>query len=233
VDGALIASAAALGLAGAPHCTAMCGAPCAAAIGRGGGWMPTAAFHLARVASYAVAGAVVASAVGALALLSQLSPALRPLWTMVHALVLALGLWLLWTGRQPDWMASLGRAPAPVAAPAGWQVVRGPTRATRAALAGGLWVGWPCGLLQGALLVASMTGGAASGAAAMAAFAVASAPGLLLAPWVWQKLSRRRDAAAIERWAIRAAGLLLAAASGWALTHGVWDRFAAYCSQLF
>ena len=199
MDPALIASAALLGLAGAPHCTAMCGAPCAAAIGRQGGWTPTAAFHLARVASYAVAGAVVASAVGALAWLSQLSPALRPLWTMVHALVLALGLWLLWTGRQPGWMASLGRAPA-VAAPAGWQAVRGPARA---ALAGGLWVGWPCGLLQGALLVASMTGGPASGAAA------------------------------IERWAVRAAGLMLAAASGWALTHGVWDRFAAFCSQLF
>jgi sulfite exporter TauE/SafE len=219
-----------LGLAGAPHCTAMCGAPCAAAIGRHGGWPATAAFHAARVAGYAVAGAVVASAVGALALLSQLSPALRPLWTVVHALVFSLGLWLLWTGRQPGWMASLGRAPVPVTAPAGWQAVRGPARA---ALAGGLWVGWPCGLLQGALLVASMTGGAASGAAAMAAFAVASSPGLLLAPWALHKLSGRRDAAAIERWAIRVAGLMLAAASGWALTHGVWDRFAAYCSQLF
>ena len=230
MDPALIASAALLGLAGAPHCTAMCGAPCAAAIGRQGAWPATAAFHLARVTSYAVAGAVVASAVGALAMLSQLSPVLRPLWTVVHALVLSLGLWLLWTGRQPAWMASLGRAPAAVTAPAGWQAVRGPARA---ALAGGLWVGWPCGLLQGALLVASMTGGAASGAAAMAAFAVASSPGLLLAPWAWRKLSGRRDPAAIERWAIRAAGLMLAAASGWALAHGVWDRFAAYCARLF
>ena len=230
MDPALIASAALLGLAGAPHCTAMCGAPCAAAIGRQGAWPATTAFHLARVTSYAVAGAVVASAVGALAMLSQLSPALRPLWTVVHALVLSLGLWLLWTGRQPAWMASLGRAPAAVTAPAGWQAVRGPARA---ALAGGLWVGWPCGLLQGALLVASMTGGAASGAAAMAAFAVASSPGLLLAPWAWRKLSGRRDPAAIERWAIRAAGLMLAAASGWALAHGVWDRFAAYCARLF
>ncbi|MGK2952595.1 MAG: urease accessory protein UreH domain-containing protein, partial [Thiobacillus sp.] len=91
MDSALIASAAMLGLAGAPHCTAMCGAPCAAAVGRQGGWVPTAAFHAARVASYAVAGAVVASAVGALAMLSQLSPAVRPLWTVIHALVFALG----------------------------------------------------------------------------------------------------------------------------------------------
>lgn len=229
MDGALIASAALLGFAGAPHCTAMCGAPCAAAIGRAGGLPATAAFHLARVASYAIAGAVVASAVGALAALSQLSPALRPLWTVVHALAFALGLWLLWTGRQPAWMASLGRAPAPAAAPAGWQAVRAPSRA---ALAGSLWVAWPCGLLQGALLVASMTGSAAAGATAMASFAVASSPGLLLAPWIWQKMSSKGDAATRERWAIRAAGAMLAGASGWVLTHGLWARFAAFCAQL-
>jgi len=229
VDGALIGSAALLGLAGAPHCTAMCGAPCAAAIGRAGGAQATLAFHLARVASYALAGAVVATAVGALATLAQWSPALRPLWTLVHSLVFALGLWLLWTGRQPGWMAALGRMPQPVAEQGGWRPMRG---TARAALAGGLWVGWPCGLLQGALLVASMTGGAAAGAGAMAAFAVASSPGLLLAPWVWRKMSRVGDAATRERWAIRAAGAMLAAASGWVLTHGLWDRFAAFCAQL-
>jgi len=229
VDAALIGSAALLGLAGAPHCTAMCGAPCAAAIGRAGGVPATLAFHVARVAGYALAGAVVASAVGALATLSQLSPALRPLWTVLHALAFALGLWLLWTGRQPGWMASLGRAPQPASAPAGWQPLRGPARA---ALAGGLWVGWPCGLLQGALLVASMTGSAVAGAGAMAAFAVASSPGLLLAPWLWQKMSEGGDAAVRERWAVRAAGGLLAAASGWVLTHGLWDRFVAFCARL-
>ena len=77
-----------------------------------------------------------------------------------------------------------------------------------------------------------MTGGALEGAGAMAAFAVASSPGLLLAPWIWQKLSRRSDAAALERWAIRAAGGMLALASGWVLTHGLWDRFAAFCATL-
>jgi len=230
MDAALIASAALLGRAGAPHCTAMCGAPCAAAIGRAGGVPATASFHLARVASYALAGAVVASAVGALATLSQISPAVRPLWTVLHALAFVLGLWLLWTGRQPAWMASLGRAPVTAAAPTGWRAVSGPARA---AVAGGLWVGWPCGLLQGALLVASLTGSAASGAGAMAVFAVASSPGLLLAPWIWQKISRSGDSAARrERWAIRAAGGMLAAASGWSLTHGLWERFAAFCAQL-
>lgn len=231
MDAALILSATLLGLAGAPHCTAMCAAPCAAAVGRAGDHRATAAFHLARVAGYAAAGAVVASAVGALAALSQLSPLLRPLWTMVQALALVLGLWLLWTGRQPAWMADLGRAPAaPAVAGGGWQAVRGPARA---ALAGGLWVGWPCGLLQGALLVASMAGSAAGGALAMAGFALASAPGLLLAPWLWRTLSVGGDASARERWAIRAAGAMLAVAAGWALSHGLWQRVAAYCATLW
>jgi hypothetical protein len=45
-------------------------------------------------------------------------------------------------------------------------------------------------------------------------------------------MSRFGDAAARERWAIRAAGAMLAAASGWVLTHGLWDRFLAYCATL-
>ena len=62
----LIVSATLLGLAGAPHCAAMCSAPCAAATGR----QPrhSLVFHLARVGSYALGGAVVASSVAALAL---------------------------------------------------------------------------------------------------------------------------------------------------------------------
>ncbi|HRD97054.1 MAG TPA: sulfite exporter TauE/SafE family protein, partial [Rubrivivax sp.] len=105
MDSALIASAALLGLAGTPHCAAMCGAPCAALTGAGSP-AQVVAFHLARVASYAVGGAVAASSMGALASLAQFSPALKPLWTLVHALAFALGLWLLWYGRQPAWMGS-------------------------------------------------------------------------------------------------------------------------------
>lgn len=222
MDVALIGSAALIGLAGAPHCTAMCSAPCAAAIGRTPGAGATIGFHLARLASYALAGAVVASSVGALARLSQWSPALKPLWTLLHVAALALGLWLLWHGRQPAWMARLGRAPQPAG---GWPRARAPLRAT---VAGGLWVGWPCGLLQSALLVASLTQGAAAGAAAMAAFGLTSSAGLWLAPWIWRQIGRAGGAGA-ERWAVRAAGAMLVAAAGWSLGHGLWHRVAAYC----
>jgi sulfite exporter TauE/SafE len=225
VDAALIASATLLGLAGAPHCAVMCSAPCAAAIG-GGGRPAGVAFHLARLAGYAAGGALVAASVGMLAFWSQISPALRPLWTLLHAAALVLGCTLLWRGRQPAWMAALGRTPQPTAA-AGWQTLRAPLRS---AALGAMWVGWPCGLLQSALLVAAMTGGALSGATAMSGFALASSPGLLLGPWAWRRLGSGRQGG--ERLVTRAAGLLLVGASGWALGHGVWSQVAAYCAAL-
>jgi len=238
MDAALIASAALLGLAGTPHCAAMCGAPCAAVSGRG--WSGALAFQSARLGGYAVAGAVAAGSVGALAALSQLSPALRPLWAMLHALILVLGLWMLWRGRQPAWMGALGRTPAVPSVQGlgpgagvgvgvgagghGWQPLRGPFRA---AAAGSLWVAWACGVLQSALLVASLTGSPATGAGAMAGFALASSGGLIAAPWIWQRL--RRGGAATERGLVRAAGALLVLGSAFALGQGVWHQVAAFC----
>ena len=69
MDGALIGSALLLGVAGMPHCAAMCSAPCAALAGpRGAGaW----AFQGARVAGYAAAGFVASASVGSLAALAE------------------------------------------------------------------------------------------------------------------------------------------------------------------
>jgi len=224
-DLALIGAAALLGLAGTPHCALMCGAACTAATGHGGA-RASLVFQAARLGGYAVAGALVATGVGALAALAQFSPALRPLWTLVHAAALGLGLWLLWCGRQPAWMSALGRAPAPrPATPAGWSPLQMPVRA---AVAGSAWVLMPCGLLQSALLMAALTETAPSGALAMAGFAAASSPGLLLAPWIWQRLDRQ-DGLRWNGWLTRAAGLMLVGASSWALGHGLWQRVAAYC----
>ena len=223
----LIVSATLLGLAGAPHCAAMCSAPCAAATGGARG--NSVFFHVARVAGYAAVGALAAASVALLAGWSQLSPALRPLWVLVHVAALALGLWLVVRAQQPAWMSRLGSVPsaAPNSASAtGWQRMRGPGRA---AVAGGLWVAWPCGLLQSALLVAALGSSAGTGALAMGGFALASAPGLLLGPWAWKKLQQQGHAAARERLAVRAAGLLLVGAAVWALGHGVWQQIAAFC----
>lgn len=230
----LIASAGALGLAGLPHCAAMCAAPCAAACGGAPADLRgrALAFQLARLLGYAAAGAVAASSVGALAALSQWSPALRPVWALFHALVLALGLWFLWQGRQPAWMGQLGRVPqsqtvtVAAAAPGGWQRMQGPMRA---AAAGAAWVAWPCGLLQSALLVASLANTALGGAAAMAVFALASSGGLLAGPWLWARLRRGGRGGWSEAALIRVSGLLLVLGSGFALGRGVWHQIAAYC----
>lgn len=232
---ALIGSSALLGVAGMGHCTAMCGAACTAITASPGNSAAfvaarTWAFQLARVASYAAGGAIAAGSVAAMAGWSQASPALRPFWTLLHVAALALGVYLVWQGRQPAWLSAVGRAQRPAAAAGaaagGWQRMRGPAQA---AAAGGLWVAWPCGLLQSALLVAAMANGAAGGAAAMAAFAVASSGGLLLAPWAWRRWAARPTA---QVRAVRLAGLMLAGAAVFALLQGLYPPFAAFCAAL-
>ena len=230
MDLALVLSALMLGVAGAPHCVAMCGAACTAIVPpgqRAASW----AFHATRIAGYAVAGALAASSVNLLASLGELSPALRPLWTLAHAAALALGVWLMWHGRQPAWLENLGRGAQRAAArpdASGWQKLKGPTRA---AAAGSVWFAWPCGLLQSALVVAALANTAASGAAVMGAFALTSGAGLALGPWLWLRLGGRAGASSAGAvWATRAAGALLAVASGWALGHGLWMDWQAYCA---
>ncbi len=242
MDQALFVSAVLMGLAGTPHCLAMCGAACAAAAG-GGRASQLLPLHLGRLLAYSAAGALAAASVGSLAALGQAVAALRPLWTGVHMAALGLGLYLLWQGRQPGWMERLGRArasasvvPVPVPVQARvrvqggrrWPSVAAPARRFGLGLA---WVAWPCGLLQSALLVAALANTPLAGGLVMAGFAAASAAGLLLGPALWWRLSAGRGGAlalspvAAVRWA----GLALALASAWALGHGLWLRFAAWC----
>lgn len=225
---ALVAAAALMGLAGLPHCAAMCAAPCAAVTARGGA-ASQALFQAARIAGYATAGAVAAGSVGALREGLSLSPALRPLWTLLHLATLAFGLWMLWHGR---WPALLQRATAPSASaalPGGWQRISGPLRHTGA---GALWIAWPCALSQSALLVAALASTPGQGAVAMAAFATASSPALWLGPLLVRRVRAWRGGSAgwaSAAWPMRAAGGLIALGSIFALGHGLWMRIAAWC----
>ena len=244
-DLALIASAALMGLAGAPHCAAMCSAPCAGVLrscgAAGSEGAAMGGLMAARIMSYSLGGAVAAGAVAGMQALGAAAPALRIFWTLLHVAALGLGLWLLATGRQPAWWSRLGkvRLPAPAAAMGtGARTATGPGTAmvpvgalrqrlpgpARASLIGAAWVLLPCGLLQSALVVAGLASGPAAGAATMAAFALASAPGLVALP-LWLQ----RGGRGTPRWSLRAAGALLAAASLFALGHGLWERIAAYC----
>lgn len=226
----MLITAVLMGLAGTPHCLVMCGAACTTAVGRGGAGS-LLAWHGGRLLAYAAAGAVAAASVGALATLGRAVLVLRPLWTLLHIAALVLGLYLLWQGRQPAWMASLGRPqaqPDRALASPGWQVIRGPVRSAGIGLA---WVAWPCGLLQSALLVAALANSPGQGAGVMAGFAVASGLGLVLGPAWWWRWTRKQPAAAnaTSHATVRLAGAVLALASAWALGHGLWWQVAAWC----
>ena len=211
-----------MGLVGGPHCVAMCGAACAG-ISRAAGERSTQAlltFQLSRMVGYALFGAFAAGSVQGLALLGTNTGAIRPVWTMFHAAVLLLGLALLLRGRQPAWIDNVGQTVWRKARPALARM--GP----RAPLVLGVaWALMPCGLLYSALLVASLTANAFEGAAVMALFSLGTSLSLTLAPWLLLKLRGGVSGA----WAIRLAGLALAATSGWALWMGLTNPTGLFC----
>jgi uncharacterized protein len=233
MDLVLIGSAALMGLAGTPHCLAMCGPACAAmgatggATARQGGGSVALGFHLGRISGYSAAGAVAAAGVSLIGAVSAAMPVLRPLWSLVHVAALGLGLWLLITGRQPAWFERLRRSERRETGTAvvAWM----PT--ARSIGCGALWVAWPCGLLHSAIVVAALANGAAAGAVVMAAFAIASGAGLVGAASIGSRVLRQRSRGASIAWAVRAAGLMLAAASAWALGHGLWARVLDACQS--
>lgn len=227
MTGSLIAAGLLMGLASTPHCALMCGAPCAAIAQKCGGarsGRALAAWHAGRAAAYVLAGAVAATAVGLIAGWSAGSALARPLWTMLQAAVLVLGLAMLVSGRMPQWVngasQNLSRA-LPVRGPHDAAPHHG---ARRAAMFGFGWVAMPCAVLYGALAVAALAAGPWEGAAVMAAFSLGSAPGLAGLPFIWSRLSRMPQTAAL-----RVAGAMLAAGSVWALWHGLEGASGAWC----
>ncbi len=211
-----------MGLAGGPHCIAMCGAACAG-IGQAAGARRNEAlwvFQLGRVAGYALLGGLAAASIQGLGWLTIQSAALRPVWTLFHVAALVLGLLLLIRAQQPVWLESAARRL--------WSGARALAagRGRGAPLVVGmLWALLPCGLLYSALLVAAMTGSAIEGAAVMALFATGTAVSMLAGPWLWLRL---RGSGSGD-WGVRLAGLALAASSAWALWMGLVHDTAPWC----
>ena len=207
LDLALISSAALMGLAGAPHCALMCSTPCAlAARGR----KQQMRLLAGRLLGYSAAGVVAALSAQALASMSQGAAVLQPLWALLQAALLVLGLSLLVRGRVPAWLGNVRWRPHP----------------GRSFFTGLAWVAMPCGLLHAALLLSALSNSPLGGGLAMAAFAITSTLGLAVAPGLISRLPRRIGDASP---ALRLAGLGLVMASGWALVHGVWQRALLAC----
>lgn len=213
-----------MGLAGGPHCVAMCGAACAGLARAGDASasprsLPLWLFQAGRVLGYGLLGAVAGGSLQGLGWLTIQSAALRPVWAFFHVAVLVVGLVMLLSARQPPWLERGARAV--------WTFVR--NRATRAQgwAPLGLGVAWallPCGLLYSALLVASLGGSATSGAAVMVLFALGTAVSMMAGPWLWLRLQGRHG-----DWGLRIAGAALALSSAWALWMGLAQGAAPWC----
>lgn len=223
----LAATALLMGLAGGPHCLAMCGAACAG-IGRSSEGAATPSlwmFHAGRVLGYSSLGAAAAASLQGIGWLATQSVALRPFWTMFHVAAALLGLMLLWQARQPVWLERGARALWTRAKSSGAARHNGVPL-----LLGALWALLPCGLLYSALLVAALSANAAEGALIMALFALGSGLTLMAGPWLWLRL--RFSMAGSNRWAIRLSGLALALSSGWSLWAGLVHNTAPWCLAL-
>ncbi|MDQ0036847.1 sulfite exporter TauE/SafE [Variovorax boronicumulans] len=226
MQAALAGAALLMGFAGGPHCVAMCGAASAAVIrivpripavsavppktGATQAFTAPAAFHLGRIASYAVAGAIAAASVDSLAQASVHVAALRPLWVLMHVVMFAWGAMLAITGRQPLWARRIGRGLESRLRPLAGRTWLG------LLVTGMLWVVLPCGLLYSALMMASLGNGPLQGAMLMTLFALGSGASLLLGPLLWQRL--RWVGSARQAWGARLAGVLLAGVAA----HAVW-----------
>lgn len=215
-----------MGLAGGPHCAAMCGLACAGVAGRAQG-SPSRGmvwFQAGRLAGYTLAGMVAAQGGQALAWLAGHTNALRPAWVLLHLAVLAWGLMLLALARQPLWLLAAGRL--------AWKHMH-PLAASNRGLvvAGALWTFMPCGLLYSALLVASLSGDALSGGAVMALFAAGSGLALAFTPWLMARWSTHANRWRSD-WGTRLAGALLAGSAVGSLWMDTQHQVATWCLPL-
>ncbi|MFW5431448.1 MAG: sulfite exporter TauE/SafE family protein [Methylophilaceae bacterium] len=212
-----------MGLAGGPHCIAMCGAACGSLQRNDGAnnnriWK----FHLGRIIGYSSLGAIAAGSVKTLAWFSSQTQALHPLWTFFHVLVLCWGLMLLAYARQPAWADQFGRRV--------WKRVQQATHLTGGGIfTGMLWALMPCGLLYSALLVASLNANPISGALSMTTFAIGTSLSLIVGPWFWFKLKKGVIWLG-EDTSMRLAGFFLVGVATWAIWMDLVHQVKVWCN---
>ena len=188
------------GLANSLHCAGMCGPLCVGLLSRGPAF---AAYHAARVGSYAVAGAV-AGAVGEWFGGGEVIVSTG--WiSILFAAMLLLGAFLPW--RLP----SSALVDGALARGMRWLMGHGPV--ARGLGLGALTPLLPCGVLYVALAAALATGSSVHGAVELAVFALGAVPALALmqwqAGWLQRRLSAPRRALLMRGLTAVAAGVLL------------------------
>lgn len=186
----LLLTAFLMGLAGIPHCTAMCGAACAAAFPKG----VSAWTLLGRAIGYACLGVVAATAAGLVSRWGQQVAMVKPLWMMAQLAMVLLGGFMLLRGFVPERVDQAGKG-LYVRLRSGWQARSASwppvVRKSWPLLAGLAWALLPCGLLYAALMVAALASQPWEGGLVMLAFALPSAVGVWAAPAMLRWLTAR------------------------------------------
>ncbi len=230
----LFLSAALLGLVGGIHCVGMCGAVGGALCG--GATKPAFRWwNVARLASYAVAGAAVGGGAQGVLTMAARWPAVQAAWVMLQFAALAVALVMLFAPRAAGWsglagntgwmpvtlwhVAQMGNRQPLQGAAQVQPLFRGRSMSSEwGVFTGLLWAGFPCGLLHGALLMAWMSGSAAAGALVMVLFGSASAAWLLGGAglmkrlkasglWTETRLRRLTGAVLLLSWLAMAVGM--------------------------
>lgn len=176
-----------LGLAGSGHCLGMCGGIAIALRPD-----PNAhrllpfAYHLGRVLSYTLLGAVIGSVAGAI----QLAAWTISLRFLAGALLVGMGLHVLNIWRGIDRLERIGgllwRHVAPLT-----QTLIPPRNLGQGLLLGGLWGFMPCGLIYSALGWSAATGGSAlESGLLMLLFGLGTVPSMLGTTLAGQKAER-------------------------------------------
>ncbi|KQT43472.1 MULTISPECIES: sulfite exporter TauE/SafE family protein [unclassified Methylophilus] len=230
----LLLTAFVMGLAGGPHCIAMCGAACGA--------MQTPShvksipirlvktvpwsFYLGRMLGYGMLGALAAQSLRGLAWLSNQSQVFQPLWTFSHTLIFAWGFLLLVTGQQPQWAVQ--------GAQKVWAWIKQHTRHARFnfLFTGMVWALLPCGLLYSAVMLASLQSQWLQGALVMIAFAIGSATVMAIVPVLWQSGQQALPTWFKETTGMRISGIMLVVLSLIALWMDLMHHDKLWCQVL-
>ena len=217
------------GLAASGHCLAMCGGITGALAMRNAQSGATsrvanvATYNLARITSYAIAGAI-AGLLGAV-LLDAVN--VRPLSVTFRVLagliMLAAGGRLLFGWRFLDPIESAGSGLWRRIAP--WAARSSRAGGLSGSLGLGLAWGWlPCGMTYSMLLLAATTANVATGALTMVAFGAGTLPSMVTAGLAFDRFARALSSRASMR---RIAGVLLVAFGLWTVGQSLYALGAA------
>jgi uncharacterized protein len=200
-----------LALLGGLHCAGMCGGFAGALQVHRPRAVPAArlaaGYHLGRVTSYVLAGALV-GLIGGQLYAADVLPVQIGLLLVGSAMLLVIGASLL--GRSA-WLKRL--EPAGVGL---WKLISPlarrvyPPRSLGQAFGAGLAWGWiPCGMVYAALPLALVAGGPVQGALVMLAFGVGTLPNLLLVDLAATRLVARGSGPATLAWVRPLAGVVI------------------------